>query len=98
MFSLAATPVAMAYDSPANATAMAAMEHCDKKDMADCPCCHKAMPCQFDSVCAVKCLKILSAIICPANPNMFVSADYPQVADAALIARTWPPPSPPPRS
>lgn len=98
MFSLAVTPVGMAYASPAKAAAMATMKHCDKKDMANCPCCHKAVPCQFDSSCAVKCVKILSALTCPAMPTAFSSTGYPVPADDTLNTRSWPPPAPPPRT
>lgn len=97
MFSLAVTPVSIAYASPGKAAAMAAMEHCDRKDMADCPCCHKAVPCQFDSFCAVKCLKIFVALTGPTAPTTLSSTDYPNAADEALKMRSWPPPAPPPR-
>ena len=98
MFSLAATPVGMAYASPSKAATMAAMEHCDQKDTSNCPCCHKAVPCQFDSFCAVKCVKILGALTCPTAPTALSSTDYPNAANDALNMRSWPPPAPPPRS
>ena len=97
-FSLAVTPVGLAYASPAKTSTMTAMGHCDQKNMAQCPCCHKAMPCQFDGSCGLKCLKIVGCFPGETAATAVGKTLYTLSVAATLVKRSWPPPAPPPRS
>lgn len=91
-FSLAVTPVAAAMAGPA-----AAVKHCDKQDMGDFPCCEKADSCRPDT-CATKCLKVVGNLCGLTKPFVPV-AEVLQSAEVDKVAlRSWPPPSPPPRT
>ena len=97
-FSLAVTPVGVAFATSAKASNAVVAAYCAKTDMGDCACCDKAVPCQFDSSCAAKCMKILGSLAC-VDARADVGANrYALAVEPALELRSWPPPAPPPRS